>query len=101
MRRPSTTSEMTPTSRRPASERVTGLTPRGAEDVADSAHRVHERRIEAVDLAPQVADVGLEHAGIGSEVVVPDVIKDLAPGQEADGGDEEVAEQSVCRCRRR
>src|SRR5579871_4982153 len=70
------TSATTPRTRRPLSERVTSLlSARRAEDVTDAAHRLHEWRLEAVDLAPQIADVGLEHARVAAEVVVPYVVE--------------------------
>src|ERR671910_437409 len=52
--------------------RPSGVPARGeAERVAHAAHRVDQRRAVDVDLLAQVADVGLQHAGVAGEVVVP------------------------------
>ena len=52
-----------------------------------------QRRIEAVDLLAQVADVGLDDVGIAVEVVVPHVVEDLALGQDPAGVLEQVPQQ--------
>ena len=52
--------------------------PSGAQRVADAAHGVDQRRAVRVELLAQIADVGLEHARVAAEVVVPDVVEDLA-----------------------
>ena len=53
--------------------------------VADAAHGVDQRRVDVVDLVAQVADVGLEHAGVAGEGVVPHALEDLLAGR-APGG---------------
>src|SRR5919109_4523509 len=92
---PTSTSAITPINSRPLRERVNEprrdmSAPGCAEDVTDAAHGVHQRWFGAVDLAPQVADVGLEDAGVPAEVVVPHVVEDLAAGEHAAGIDEQV-----------
>ena len=61
--------------------------------VADAAHRLDERRAQAVDLAPQVAHVGLDDVGVAAEVVVPHVVEDLVLGEHAAGVEHEVAQE--------
>src|SRR5581483_3477667 len=92
---PSKTRATMPIIRRPLRERVTPLLPWRAQDVPHAAHGVHKRWFEAVDLAPQVADVRLEHARVAPEVVMPHVIEDLAAGQDAARVDQQVAQQPV------
>src|SRR4029077_21128848 len=45
--------------------------------VADAPQRMNQRRLIAVDLLAQVADVRLDDPSVASEVVLPDVIEDL------------------------
>src|SRR6185437_12985088 len=55
---------------------------RQAQGVADTADRVNQRRrpcVDGIDLLAQIADVGLEHSGVATEVVVPDVVEQLGP----------------------
>src|SRR6266853_4704350 len=66
-----------------------------AEDVPDAAHGLNQGRLEAIDLAAQVADIGLEHARVAAEVVVPYVVEDLTAGEDAAGGDQQIAEQAI------
>ena len=48
-----------------------------------------------LELLAQVADVGLQHPGVAAEVVVPDVVEDLRPGQDPPRVGHQVAEQPV------
>src|SRR5439155_10583843 len=50
---------------------------RQSQDVPHTAHRMDQAGPRGVDLLAQVADVGLHHVGIATEVVVPHVIEDL------------------------
>src|SRR5437867_7360632 len=47
-------------------------------DVPHTPHRVDQPRFQDVDLLPQIADVGLHDRGVAAEIVVPDVVEDLA-----------------------
>src|SRR5690554_2979489 len=118
--RPSTRTPTTTAASRPCSEpnqRRTGERPRpvrrgvasglmeasqlggGAQHVADAALGVDEglglgavgpRRI---DLAAQIADVGLDDGRLPAPAVLPHVVEDLRLGQHATGVDHEVAQQ--------
>ena len=68
---------------------------RQPEAVADAADGVDQRRSGIVDLVAQVADVGLQHAGVAGEGVVPHVLEDLVPGEHPAGVDQQVVEQLV------
>src|SRR5438105_6209970 len=93
---PANTSSTIPTSSRPRKEWITGGSgPRRPDHIADAAHGLDQRWVAPVHLPPQVGDVGLEDAGITAEVVVPDVVQDLAPAQDPAGIDEQVAEEPV------
>ena len=48
--------------------------------VADAAAGVDERRPEPVELAPQVADVGLHDLGLAGVAPAPDALQELGPG---------------------
>ena len=78
-----------PRAQRPASR------PRRAQRVADAAHGLDQRRAVRVELLAQVADVGLEHARVAAEVVVPHVVEDLRAGQHAARVEHQVAQQPV------
>ncbi len=52
-----------------------------------------------VELLAQVGDVGLEHASIATEVVVPDVVEELGAGEHESQVAHEVAQQPVLRGR--
>ena len=54
---------------------------RQAQAVADAAHGVDQGRVLVVDLVAQVADVGLEDAGVAGERVVPHRFEDLLAGR--------------------
>ena len=56
------------------------------ENVADEPNRVEKGRAEAVEFLADIADVRLEDVRVAIEVVVPDVIEDLAFGEHADAG---------------
>ena len=58
---------------------------RFAQHVADQPNRVDQRRPDAVELAPEVAHVGLHDVGVAAEVVVPDVVEDLPLAQHPAG----------------
>src|SRR5215207_10635811 len=77
------------------SHRPTGilLAIRQAQDVADPADGVDQPRLDRVDLATQVRHVRLDDAGVAPEVVVPDVVEDLALGQHPPGAGHQVAQQ--------
>src|SRR5260370_12749229 len=66
-----------------------------AEDVPDAAHGLDQRRLVAIDLAAQVADVRLEHARVAAEVVMPHMVEDLSAREDAAGVDQQIAEQAV------
>src|SRR6266508_1649278 len=51
-------------------------------DVPYAPHRVDQSGFLDVDLLPQIADVGLHDRGVAAEVVVPDMVEDLALGQD-------------------
>src|SRR5258708_25153897 len=73
----------------------TGSFSRRSEDVSDAAHGLDQGWLIAIDLAAQIADICLQHAGVSSEVVVPDVVEDLAAREHAARVDEQVAKQPV------
>src|SRR6056297_1292818 len=56
--------------------------PWGAEHVADTANGLDQVRLDRVDLGAQVADVGLQHARVGGEPVVPHPFQQLLSGQD-------------------
>ena len=91
---PASATNNTIATRRPRSERIVSAVPR-AQRVADAAHRLDQRLVAGVDLLAQVADVGLEHAGVAVEVVLPDVVEDLLARQHAARIEHEVVEQAV------
>src|SRR3954451_24487296 len=84
----------TPARSRARSETITSRA-RAAQGVTDAAHGVDERRAVDVELLAQVADVGLEHAGVAAEVVLPHVLEDLRAGQHAARVQHQVAQQPV------
>src|SRR4051794_27566472 len=84
----------TPASSRARKETITSRA-RAAQRVADPAHGVDERRAVDVELLAQVADVGLEHAGVAAEVVLPDVLEQLGAREHAARVEHEVAQQAV------
>src|SRR5450432_4815819 len=63
--------------------------------VADPAHGVNQRRSVDIDLLAQVADVGLEHTGVTTEVVIPYVVEQLSAAQYLARVDQEVMQQPV------
>src|SRR5262245_56206945 len=67
-----------------------------AQDVAHPGHGVDERRPH---LAAQVADVGLDHAVVAAEVVLPHVIQDLPLRQHPARVGHQVPQQRVLRRR--
>src|SRR6266498_4448415 len=71
------------------------LAPRQAQHVADAPDGVDQRRAVAVDLAAQVADVGLDDIVVAAEVVAPDVVEDLRLGQHPARVQNQVAQQLV------
>ena len=50
--------------------------------VADTPDRLDQRRVEPVDLLPEIRNVRIDNARVSSEVVLPDVVEDLGPGQD-------------------
>src|SRR5690606_32273459 len=68
--------------------------------VADAAHRLDERAVEAtVNLVAQVVDVDIDHVRERVEVVLPDSIDDLRAGERPPGVAHEVLEQGeLFRC---
>ena len=52
------------------------LTRMGVQKVATAAHGVQECRVTGVDLAAQVADVGLDEVDVDGAVVGPQVVSD-------------------------
>src|SRR4029079_13878679 len=95
MTNPTTTREMTPIRSRARIEIIVVSGPRRAEDVTDAAHGLDQRRLEGVGLAGEVADVRLQHARVAAEVVVPDVVEDLAAREHTTRVDQEIPEQPV------
>ena len=87
-----------PTSNRARSERsLTASRPGGGASAARSRPRARCARAAArgVELAPQIADVGLEHAGVAAEVIAPDVVEQLRPRHHAPSVEHQVAQQPV------
>src|SRR6185312_17011381 len=72
--------------------RVAG--PGAAQDVTDAALGVDHLRPVAGQLAPQVRDVGGDHCAGAAEVVVPDVVQELGPGQHPARVEHQVAQQA-------
>jgi hypothetical protein len=54
-----------------------------AQRIADAPAGVDERRPDPVELAPQVADVGLHDLGLARVAPAPDVLQELGPAQHA------------------
>src|SRR5438067_13152212 len=76
------------------------LLPRFAKGVADAPDGVDERRRRVgVDLVAEVGDVGLEHAGVAGEGVVPHVLEDLVAREYTAGVGQQVAQELVLRRR--
>src|SRR4051812_42381756 len=71
------------------------LSPWLAQRVAHAAHRVDQRRAVDIELLAQVADVGLEHARVAAEVVLPHVLEQLRAGEDAARVEHEVAQEAV------
>src|SRR6516165_3217807 len=71
---------ITPSSSRARSESrpSTFLPPLGFQHVPGLAHGLDQRRAVDVELAAQVAHVGLDDVRIAAEVVPPDVLEDLS-----------------------
>src|SRR3954452_12944471 len=97
-RRPRAASASRPaTSRTRRDMALRGGARRGPQGVADAPGRVDQRRSGAVQLLAQVGDVGLEHAGVSSEIVFPDVVEDLRAREHAPRVQHEEAQQAVLR----
>src|SRR6185312_263896 len=77
---------------RPAPRR-TSLPARRLQAVADAPHGADQRRAVGVELLSQVADVGLQHAAVAPEVVVPDMVEQLRAGHHAARVEHQVAKQ--------
>src|SRR5262245_46543440 len=75
----STTTPSTSRARRDSSDsrRSMSLVFRRFEHVARLPHRLDHGRPEPVELAAEVAHVGLDHVRVAAEVVAPDVLEDL------------------------
>src|SRR3954468_3009213 len=95
---PSAVSTSTAASSRARREAI-GLGPRLAQRVADAAHRMDQRGAVDVELLAEVAHVGLEHARVAAEVVLPDVLEQLSAREDAAGVEHEVAQEAVLGCR--
>ena len=65
----------------------------GVEHVAGLPDRLDQRRAERVELAAQVAHVGLDDVRVPAEVVAPHVLEDLALREDAARVEQEEAEQ--------
>src|SRR6266568_4639852 len=63
--------------------------------VSDAAHGLDERRPLSIDLLPKVADVGLHHVALATEVVVPHMVEDLRLAEDPRGVREQVTEELV------
>src|SRR3546814_10352711 len=77
VRKTSTTTRetaMTPTASSTRCRRDTSALPHR---VADPPDGVDQLGLDVIDLASEVADVGLHHPAVAVEVVVPDVVEDL------------------------
>src|SRR5690242_14299273 len=66
-----------------------------AQRVAHAADGVDQRRPVDVELLAEVADVGLEHARVAAEVVLPGVLEELRAREDAPGVEHEVAQEPV------
>src|SRR5215470_2741395 len=74
-------------------EAVAASRGRDPHDVADAADRVDQPRLAVVELAPQIADVGLDDVAVPVEAVVPHVVEDLRLAQHPPGVDHQVTQQ--------
>ena len=54
-----------------------------------------------VELLAQIADVGLQHAGVAAEVVVPHVVEQLRAGEHAARVEHQIAQEAVLVAARR
>ena len=88
---PTATSPTRASSRRRRSD--TFLVLARAQAVAHAADRLDERGTERIELASQIPHVGLDDVAVAAEVVVPDVIEDLALGDDAASVEQKVAQQ--------
>src|SRR5208337_4230542 len=70
-----------------------------AQAVADAALGVDQRRPERVELAAQVADVGLHDLGLPGELPAPYVLQQLLPGEHPPLVTHQVREQPKLRRR--
>ena len=68
---------------------------RRAQGVADAPDGVDQRGPVRVELLAQVADVGLQHAAVAAEVVLPDVVEDLRAREDSARVEQQVAQQAV------
>src|SRR3954447_25220716 len=94
-RRPRAASASRPATSRTRRDMALRDARRGPQCVADAPGRVDQWRAGAVELLAQVGDVGLEHAGVSSEIVFPDVVEDLRAREHATGVQHEEAEEPV------
>src|SRR5262245_3330320 len=85
--------------RRESGLRTSGLS--CFEHVSRLPNRLDQRRPRGVELPPQVADVRLDDVRVAAEVVAPDVLEDLALGENATWVQQEEAEQRELRRRQR
>src|SRR3954464_3612801 len=76
---------------RSVTRRVSGS--RGAQRVAEAADRPDQGLVVGVELAPQIADVRLDHVVVAVEVVLPHVIEYLLLGKHPLGVEQQVAQQ--------
>src|SRR5262249_28154881 len=91
---PTVASTIRPRTRRARSERrPIALLLRGFEHVARLPHGPDQRRPRRVQLAAQIADVGLDHVRVAAEVVAPDVLEDLPLREHAARVQEEEAQE--------
>src|SRR6202035_391434 len=63
--------------------------------VPDTADRLDQRGAVRIELLSQVADVGLQHAAVTPEVVVPYVVEQLGSGHHAARVQHQIAQQAV------
>src|SRR4051794_21120699 len=96
-RRPMAASASRPATSRTRRDMALRDARRGPQGVADAPGRVDQWRAGAVELLAQVGDVGLEHAGVSSEIVFPDVVEDLRAREHAPRVQHEEAQEAVLR----
>src|SRR3954452_882779 len=95
---PSSRSPAAASASRPARSRARrDMSALRAQRVPDAPGRLDQGWAEAVELLAQVGDVGLEHAGVAAEIVVPHVVEDLAAREHPPRVEQEEPQEPVLR----